>query len=73
MVRRVNGRAIRDFRDAIGMSQTELASRSGVTASMLSKVERGANGMSMEKTRLVAEVLGVDVKSITYPVPAAVA
>jgi transcriptional regulator with XRE-family HTH domain len=36
------GQAVRATREAIGMSQAELATRAGVSAGHLSRVERGA-------------------------------
>ncbi len=69
MARQANGTAIRALREAEGMSQTDLARRVGITASQLSKVERGANGMSPPVLRRVATVLGCDPAAIeTEPV-----
>lgn len=50
---------IRELRDAIGMSQAELARRIHVTPSALQKVEIGARKLDQEWMRRVAAVLDV--------------
>jgi len=67
--RRVNGAAIRAIREALGLSQRELAARAGVRNTQISNVEAGVNGMSPAVARRVADELGVPLAAITNPVP----
>ena len=75
--RAVNGSAVKVIREALGISQRDLAARCAVNQGSLSNVERGVNGASPELARKLADAMGVPLESITYPVaepePAAVA
>ena len=50
---------IRELREAIGMSQAELARRINVTPPALQKVEVGTRGLDQQWMRRIAPVLGV--------------
>ncbi len=50
---------IRELREAIGMSQAELARRINVTPPALQKVETGSRGLDQHWMRRIAPVLGV--------------
>jgi transcriptional regulator with XRE-family HTH domain len=50
---------IRELREAIGMSQAELARRINVTPPALQKVECGTRGLDQQWMRRIAPVLGV--------------
>lgn len=50
---------IRELREAIGMSQAELARRINVTAPALQKIEVGSRGLDQQWMRRIAPVLGV--------------
>jgi transcriptional regulator with XRE-family HTH domain len=50
---------IRELREAIGMSQAELARRANVTPSALNKLELGSRGLDQDWMRRLAPILGV--------------
>lgn len=50
---------IRELREAIGMTQAELARRINVTAPALQKVEAGTRGLDQQWMRRIAPHLGV--------------
>jgi transcriptional regulator with XRE-family HTH domain len=52
-------RPLRAIRVAKGLSLGEVARRTGIDCSELSKVERGLHGMSIDKLLAVARVLGL--------------
>jgi transcriptional regulator with XRE-family HTH domain len=54
---------------AIGMTQTELAKRSGMDHGLLSKIEAGHRGLSVKSAPAIAKVLGLDVITLLYPPP----
>ena len=68
--RAINGAAVKVIREALGISQRDLAGRCAVSQGSLSNVERGINGASPELSRKVADAMGVPLESITYPVAA---
>jgi transcriptional regulator with XRE-family HTH domain len=53
------GRNVRIWRMARGLSQTEVASRIGVTFQQVQKYESGGNRISMGRLKKIAGVLGV--------------
>jgi len=55
------GRLVRVQRIARGLSQTELATRIGVTFQQVQKYESGANRISMGRLVRIGRVLGVEV------------
>ena len=60
-----DGSKIREARTAAGLSQVALAEAAGnVTASNISKAERGIKELSPEQLEAVAEVIGVPVESL---------
>lgn len=69
--RALNGATVRELREALGVSQTDLAARCEITQGHLSHVERGIYHASPELARRVADSLGVPLESVTYPVAAA--
>lgn len=52
------------YRKARSMTQIELAEQIEVSGNFLSQVERGSKYLSLDKLFKVAEVLGVDEKSL---------
>ena len=52
------GIAIRDARDALGVTQTELAARMHVAQSALSRIESGRTNVTIEMLARIAESLG---------------
>lgn len=53
-------RYITDRREAVGLSQSELAARAGITRSLMSAIETGKIGLpSIDKRRALAEALRV--------------
>jgi transcriptional regulator with XRE-family HTH domain len=71
--REINGTAVREMRKLAGISQPELAKRSGTTQSHMSNIERGARLCSPRLTRSIADALGVPLDAITSVVNGAVA
>ena len=69
MARRVNGKAVRSIREAVGISQKTLAERAGVKQGTMAGVELGNHGMSPEKMRRVADALGVPLDAISSVTP----
>jgi len=59
-----NRRTIRDYREARGWSQAELAFRSGVSPSTVYNWERGRNEPRVAQLRTLARVLGVTMENI---------
>lgn len=51
---------VKKFREKIGLSQTELARRTGIANSNLSAIERGHRDAWPLARQRIAEVLGVD-------------
>lgn len=64
---RINGAALRDLREARGLTIADLAGRVGVGHPHLSRVERGINQASPALIRQLADVLHVDVLSLLGP------
>lgn len=55
------GEKIRYFREQLGMSQDELARRTGYAGrSAISRIESGARDISQSKIKMFAHVLGVE-------------
>ncbi len=52
------GYAIREKRNQLGISQTELAKLAKLNRSYLSELERGLVGISLERAERVAKALG---------------
>lgn len=50
-------------RAVVGMSQTELANRLGITFQQVQKYEKGANRIGASRLYLIAEILNVTVQS----------
>jgi transcriptional regulator with XRE-family HTH domain len=71
MARALNPAALREIRDLVGLTQRELASRSGITQGTVTNLERGIHGASPALVRKFADVLGVRLDAITSPVPEA--
>ena len=53
------GRAVREQRDAVGISQEELASRSGMHRTYIGGIERGERNLSYTNLLRLARALGV--------------
>ena len=66
--RRVNGSAVRALREALGIAHGDLASRVGISAPFLTRIEKGERGTSAPVARRLAESMGVPFEAITYPV-----
>jgi len=60
------GPALRAIREAKGLTQKELGTRSGVSASHITNAESGARNLSLDYTLRVANALQVKPQAITY-------
>lgn len=58
------GRAVREMRSESGMSQEELAHRSGVDRSYMSSIERGEQNVGLMSMHRIAEALGVSLAEL---------
>ncbi len=58
------GRRVRAYRLSLGMSQTTLGEKVGVTFQQIQKYERGTNRIGSSRLKKVATVLGVGVGAL---------
>lgn len=58
------GRVVRERRERAGISQEELATRSGLHRTYVSMIERGVRTASIEVVRRLAEALGVSMAEL---------
>jgi transcriptional regulator with XRE-family HTH domain len=58
------GRAVKQEREAVGFSLRMLAGRSGISASMISDIERGAKSPTITTVVRLAQALGVSVAAL---------
>lgn len=58
------GRAVKQRRETAGLSLRALAARSGISASMISDIERGAKSPTVATIARLAEALGVSAASL---------
>lgn len=56
------GKAIRERRTSLGMTQPELAELAGISKNTLYKMERGVSNPTVSVLVKVADVLGMEVK-----------
>lgn len=66
--RRANGASIRAIRLAYGIRQGSLAAGAGISPGYLTRIEQGAQQPAFGVVRKIADVLGVELAAITYPV-----
>jgi transcriptional regulator with XRE-family HTH domain len=55
------GRQIRERREALGMTQSELARRLGIDPTNLSAIEHGRQGVSADRLVKLAEILECEI------------
>ncbi len=70
MQRQVNGLAIAAIRKALGITQAELAKRSGISPSHMNKIEHGVELPKFETAVAIARELGVSTDTIAPVVQA---
>lgn len=58
------GERIRHYRDAMNMTQDQLARRAEIPSTSISRIERGHREVSTEEAQRLARVLGVSVATI---------
>jgi transcriptional regulator with XRE-family HTH domain len=61
------GRALQIARELQGLSQSELARRSGVSQSAISAIESGASSMGMRRVEALARALSVHPAVLAFP------
>lgn len=59
MIQKAFGQAVRDFREEIGISQEELANRSGLHRTYISDVERGERNIGLGNIEALSNGLDV--------------
>lgn len=69
MARKLNGKAVREIRQLVGLSQRQLADRTGFVQGTICHLEKGDYVASPMVMRKLADALGVSLDSITFPVP----
>jgi transcriptional regulator with XRE-family HTH domain len=65
------GRNIRGARKATGLSQFQLAERSGLSADFIGKVERGTTSPSLESLKAIADALHLPLRDLFAGEPGA--
>jgi transcriptional regulator with XRE-family HTH domain len=58
------GRALRDARDAAGLTQREVAERIGLTRSSVANIERGSQHIALHQLFLLAHAVGAEPRDI---------
>ena len=72
MPRAINGAALREIRELVGIDQRELADRCGVNQATISRIENGKFGSSRPGLdRKIAAALAVSIDAITHKTPEA--
>lgn len=61
------GRRIREFRQRKGWTLEELSSRSGLSVSFLSQVERGLSSLSISSLQAICDALGIPITHFFAP------
>jgi len=56
------GKKIAQLRKEIGLSQNQLAEKSGLSTEYISRLERGINAPSVQSMNVLADVLRVDIR-----------
>ena len=64
MIEKVLGKRIAELRKAKGLTQEQLAEKSGYSVEFVSLVERGVNAPAVAGFEKIAKVLGVEVKDL---------
>ena len=59
MIQKAFGKAVREMREGIGISQEELANRSGLHRTYISDVERGERNIGLGNVEAISKGLGV--------------
>lgn len=62
---------VRELREAAGLSQYELARRTGLSRSLICEIESGRRGLTPSSQRLIAKVLDVPAEKFSPPPAAA--
>ncbi len=63
-VTRYVGRAIRTYRQRLGMTPEELAGHVGISPSQIARIELGVTGSPLPRLYRIAEVLGVNIADL---------
>jgi len=58
------GTVVRALRESVGLSQEELAARTGLHRTYIGSVERGERNVSLQNIYRIAESLGITVASL---------
>ena len=63
-IKKKYGERLRQLRKTKGLSQEELAFRSGLHRTYVSDLERGTRNVSLEKIEKIAKVLGLELSEV---------
>lgn len=66
----LTGHPLRKWREDNSMTLVELATMAEITASHLSEVERGKNGMSLKLAAKISEITGISIDRLAEETPA---
>lgn len=62
------GRQIAHFRRKAGLTQEDLAEKTGYSVDFISLVERGVNAPTVRRLKDIADIVGTEVWQLFYPV-----
>lgn len=58
-IRQKIGQRVRDVRNSLGWTQTELGDRAGLGTETISRIERGVQGVTFENIKAIADAVGI--------------
>lgn len=62
------GRQIAHFRRKAGLTQEDLAEKTGYSVDFISLVERGVNAPTVRRLKDIADIVGTEVWQLFYPI-----
>lgn len=61
-----SGKRIKEMRKKAGLTQEQLAEKIGVSTNMISKIEQGVSGTTLDSIGVIAEALSSTVEYLAY-------
>ncbi len=59
----------REARTKVGLTQRDVTKKTGITQSILSKVENGTQNLTIHRASVLADVVGVPLYQLFMPLP----